>query len=175
MKVVVLIIIIEHRRHVFLFFLCRALWIRHRQLRTEATSTSRQANMSRPSSATPRPSACVPKNRRVTCPHSTRTELQPTSSRFVLGAWACTLQQLWGWMAPRHFAILTEWFVAAVEMDWSGRRLFSGCWDEPTLHQSSLQACQSPGKTRQQKRVSGRWGTINLSHFFFTFEVKCTK
>lgn len=93
----------------FLFFggmiLCRALWIRHRLLRTGATSISRLASLSRPSNATPRPSACVPKNRKVTCPLSTRTELQPTSSRFVSDARA--LQLLHDKMAARCFALLT--------------------------------------------------------------------
>jgi len=55
----------------------------HNLRRIRATNTSRLANMSRPSSATQKPSAYVPKNRKETCPPSTRIELQPMSSRFV--------------------------------------------------------------------------------------------
>lgn len=60
---------------------CRARWTVLKQQKTRATSTSRLASMRMPSSATRRPSVCVPMSRSRTYRHFIRTEQLPLNSR----------------------------------------------------------------------------------------------
>lgn len=105
----------------------------HNLPRIKATNTSRLANMSRPSSATQKPSACVPKNRKEICPPSTRIELRPTSNRFVCQIIICSIITKC-YMSER---LLFVRFCVSAEMDRSDTGLLSGSRAESLL-------CKSP-------------------------------
>lgn len=119
----------------FKIFVCpsRVPLTEHNLPRIRATNISRLANMSRPSSATQKPSACVPKNRKQICPPSTRIELQPTSNRFVCQIIICSIITKC-YMSER---LLFVHFCVSDEMDRSDTGLLSGSRAESLL-------CKSP-------------------------------